>query len=312
MIPCFRSSSALKSLVSDLTELARKQLQRFEIVLVRDSTDPDTNFLLEEIAKTHKETRVIRLSRNFGQQAATVAGITETIGEVVVTLDDDYQHRPGDALEMLATLANQPDLHLVYGRPLEASDSRNRIFAGGLFRLVLKYGGLRFADSLSPFRAFRGYFREAFRSATGPNVSVDVILSWIVDSVATRYCDFNPRTDGVSGYSTRKLIGLAFGVLIAFSTRPLSAGVYIGVAGVSIAVIYALAILARFLVGGISVPGFATIALLVLFLGSLQLLILGLIGTYLGQQHRRSMSQPAYFVVRADKKKFRHFEAKNG
>lgn len=299
VIPCYRSTPALKSLVSDLTDLARKQLRRFEIVLVRDSTDADTTFLLDEIAKTHKETRVIRLSRNFGQQAATVAGITESIGDVVVTLDDDYQHRPGDALKMVESLASQPDLHLVYGRPVDASHSRSRIIAGSLFRRVLKHAGLRFADSLSPFRAFRGYFRDAFGAASGPNVSVDVILSWVVDEVDSFVCEFSNRGDGESGYSRRNLVKLALAILLTYTTRPLRSGVYLGAVGVAVSICFAGAILGNFLLGGIAVPGFVTTTLLILSLASLQLLVLGIVATYVGELHQRGTRQPTYFIVRS-------------
>lgn len=300
VIPCYRSTPALKALVSDLTALAREQLQRFEIILVRDSTDPDTTFLLDEIATTHQEARVIRLSRNFGQQAATVAGITESIGDVVVTLDDDYQHRPADALEMVAVLAREPLLHLVYARSVDASDSRSRTIAGSLFRGVLGYAGLKFADSLSPFRAFRGYFRDAFRTVAGPNVSVDIILSWVVDSVESMICEFNTRSAGKSGYSRRNLVKLALAILLTYTTRPLRSGVYLGSIGVALAIVFAAVILGTFLFGGITVPGFVTTTLLTLSLASLQLLVLGIVATYVGELHQRTTRQPTYFIVHRD------------
>ena len=299
VIPCFQSTQALRNLVSDLTEEARNSLASFEIILVRDSSDEKTATLLNQIEKDFSETRQLKLSRNFGQQAATVAGIAHSSGDVIVTLDDDYQHQPSDAISMIEILAKDPDIPLVYARPLAPSDSTERVRNGRLFRQVLRFAGLKFAESLSPFRAFRGYLRGAFESVSGPTVSVDVILSWVVDRVETFDCEFKSREVGASGYSTSALIKLALGVLVTYTTKPLRAGIYLGFTGVTLSVIYASVILIQYLFGGIAVAGFATTTLLVLFIGSVQLLILGVLGLYVGEQHRRGMRQPA-FLLRED------------
>lgn len=296
VIPCYKSTEALAHLVAELTENARGSLESFEILLVRDSTDSQTTLLLDQLERDFQETRQIRLSRNFGQQAATIAGIAESAGEFIVTLDDDYQHQPSDAISMVEMLRENPDIQLVYARPIAPSDSAQRIRSGKLFRQILRLAGLDFAESLSPFRAFRGYLRGAFKSVNGPTVSVDVILSWVVTNVETVECQFKSREDGNSGYTKRALIKLAMGILLSYTTRPLRAGIYLGFGGVVLSLIYASVILARYFFGGIAVAGFATTTLLVLFIGSVQLLILGVLGVYMGEQHQRGMRQPAYFI----------------
>ena len=300
VIPCYRSTNALEDLVADLTRQAREAFEHFEIVLVRDSTDEETNFRLTKMKNNFPEVRLVRLSRNFGQQAATVAGIVHSQGKIVVTLDDDYQHRPSDALKMISVLQENSGVDLVYGRPMEPSDAPYRVKSGHFYRKVLRHSGLKYAESLSPFRAFRGSFRSAFSIIHGPNVSVDATLGWVVDSICTLECAFNSRQVGQSGYTRFSLIKVALSFLLVYTTKPLRAGVYLGIGGVIAATIYAGIILFNFVFGGITVPGFATTTLLVLFLGSLQLLLLGIIGVYLGHQHRRGLSEPAYFVVADD------------
>lgn len=300
VIPCYRSPASLSNLVSDLVEQAGNADRKFEIVLVQDSTDADTSSLLDGLEKQFEPVRVVRLSRNFGQQVATVAGIVKSRGDIIVTLDDDYQHKPSDAIAMIKVLSNNPEVQLLYARPIAPRDSTDRVRNGKLFRRVLRFAGLKFAESLSPFRAFRGYLREAFQSVTGPNVSVDVILSWVVDCVETVQCEFKSREDGVSGYNKKALIKLALGILFAYTTRPLRAGIYLGFGGVTASLIFASVILTRYIVGGIAVAGFTTTTLLVLFIGSVQLLILGVLGVYLGEQHQRGMRRPA-FLLREDR-----------
>ena len=297
VIPCYRSPASLSKLVSDLVEQANGANHNFEIVLVQDSPDSETSSLLDRLEKQFKAVRTVRLSRNFGQQAATVAGIVESRGDIIVTLDDDYQHRPADALEMIRILTGDPAISLVYARPVIPSDSATRVKSGSLFRRVLKVSGLKFADSLSPFRAFRGYLREAFTSTKGPNVSVDIILGWVIDNPHTFETEFNVRTDGKSGYTQKALLKLALSILLTQTVRPLRAGIHLGIFGVAGSLVFGLFILGNYLFGGIAVPGFATTILLILLLGSLQLFILGIIGLYVGEQHKRGMRQPAYFIA---------------
>jgi hypothetical protein len=141
--------------------------------------------------------------------------------------------------------------------------------------------------------------RAAFQTSTGPNLSVDVILSWVVDTPTTVECDFGNRDIGTSGYTSLGLFRLALGILLAYSTQPLRFGVYLGAVGMLFSMVYGAVTFGVYVFGGIAVPGFTTIALLVISLGSVQLLLLGIIGIYLGEQHRRSMSQPAYFIINA-------------
>lgn len=282
--------------MSDLTAEARVSIGEFEILLIRDSRDVESAVLLSQLEHDFNETRQVKLSRNYGQQAATVAGIVESSGDIIVTLDDDYQHQPSDAIKMFKILSENSEAQLVYARPISPSDSPGRVRSGKQFRQLLQLSGLPFATSLSPFRAFRGNLRGAFLCVEGPNVSVDVILSWVVEEVKTVECEFRTRTNGVSGYTTLSLVKLALGVLLNYSTRPLRVGIYLGLAGVVLSFIFGTIIGVQYLLGGISVAGFATTTLLVLFMGSLQLLVLGIIGIYIGEQHQRGMHRPAYLV----------------
>lgn len=299
IIPCFRSPASLSNLVSDLVDQARDAGLDFEIVLVQDSNDEETFLLLDGLEKQFEAVRAVRLSRNFGQQAATVAGISESRGDIIVTLDDDYQHRPSDALEMIRILSDDPSIPLVYARPVAPSDSLSRVKSGSLFRRVLRFSGLKYADSVSPFRAFRGYLKEAFRSAKGPNVSVDIILGWVIDNPLTIETEFNVRLDGKSGYTQKVLIKLALTILLTQTVRPLRTGIHLGIFGVAASLVFGLFIVANYLFGGIAVPGFATTILLILLLGSLQLFVLGIIGIYVGEQHKRGMRQPAYLIAKS-------------
>lgn len=296
VIPCYRPSNSLKLLVEQLCIKFDGLGLDYEILLVQDSADRPTTRILHDLCTSHEQVRLVALSRNFGQQAATIAGISASSGELVVTLDDDFQHRPEDVLRMLNVLEGNDSVDLVYGRSTVPSHSRIRSWASEVFRRILKLSGLRFANSLSPFRAFRGSFREVFRNVPGPGTSVDVCLGWVVNEVEVVDCEFNPRKEGKSTYSRRKLFRLALQILIMHTTAPLTIGVIMGLSGLGVALIYGSTLLVSYFATGTTPPGFATITLLIVSLSSVQIILIGILGLYLGRLYAMTTGQPTYFA----------------
>lgn len=300
VIPCYRSPKALRNLVDDLLETFGKTGAEFEVLLVLDCRDVSTLELTSQINGRSDRVRRILLSRNFGQQAATAAGIVESQGKIVVTMDDDYQQTPADALNIVNILEAERTVDLVYGVPDKNQQSFGRKVSGNFFRNVMKSAGIPFFHLFSPLRGFRGYFREAIQGYGGPTVAVDVALAWVVSEVRGYVANFRPRVDGESGYSGLARFRLALSFLLAQSTAALQLGIYLGLVGVLSAMVLAGRILYLSLTDALFVPGFATTILVILFVGSIQLLLLGIIGRYVGLQHRRSIGQPAYFVAGRD------------
>lgn len=298
MIPCFRSRPVLADLCGDILELAAERRLGVEIVLVLDSRDISNSRILENPIFAPANVRIIELSRNFGQHNALAAGISKSAGQFIVTLDDDYQHKPEDAFRLVEQLREDKGLDLVYATPRQSRQTLLRSTAGTALRTVLRLAGLRNANAIGPFRAFRGDFRRAFESLRGPTVSIDIVLSWVVGSVKSVVVDYRERTEGVSGYSAGKLFQLAMTYLTAHSVAPLRLSFFAGLAGLTLTSGTGVYTLVSFIAGRISEPGFTTLALLVSFTGSLQLFILGILGEYIGQQHRRGNSLPLYFVLR--------------
>lgn len=297
VIPCFHSGKPLVDLAHSLVEVANDLRISFELILVLDSRDTQTARTALEVTQLVPQARRLTLSKNFGQQAATVAGICASVGEVVVTLDDDHQHRASDAIAMAERLLTNPNLDLIYGVPTNKSQNSWRRISGWAFRRIMSASGLKFFHLFSPLRAFRGAFREAFRHTDGPGIAIDVVLGWVVSEVEGEKVSFRNRTVGTSGYSTFDRLKLAAKILSAYSTAPLTIGIYVGFAGVFFALLAGLYTILSYISGGIFVAGFTSTIILIIFLGSIQLTAIGLIGKYVGDQHRRGLGQPLYFVL---------------
>lgn len=300
VIPCYRSQKLLQDLVYDLLEVFSKEKLDFEILLILDSRDESTQATTREIKEDSDNVRRFFLSRNFGQQAATAAGIVESSGSIIVTMDDDYQHSPLDVLSMVQMLQSQSEIHLVYGTAETPHQSFGRRFTSKLFRRLMKLAGIAFFDLFSPLRAFRGYFRPVIQGLSGPNVAIDVALSWVVSEVRGHPAKFRERTHGASNYSSFDRARLAFSFLLMQSTAALQWGIYLGFLGVVSAVVLGARTLYLYFADALVVSGFATTILVVLFLGSIQLISLGIIGKYIGFLHQRSLGQPAFLIERRD------------
>jgi glycosyltransferase involved in cell wall biosynthesis len=287
-------------MVSDLAERARAASFSFEIILVLDSREIETYRVTSDVKAQFEEVKRIVLSKNVGQQAATVAGIIESVGDIVVTLDDDYQQKPADCILLSERLINEPEIDLIYGVPNRPHQGFARRVSGSVFRKTMSLSGLGFFHFFSPLRAFRGAFREVFLNAHGPHIVVDVALGWVVQAVRGQTCDFQKREDGRSGYRRGARLRLAVSFFTAHSTAPLQLGIYLGIGGAVISLFSGAVILFQTLFDGIVVPGFAATVLTILFVGSIQLFLLGILGKYIGDQHRRGMGQPLYLVLARD------------
>ncbi len=300
VIPCYNSTSALTKLVNDLVHAARESDVTFEVKLVLDSRDPETYDISRALNSEFNEVSRVVLSKNFGQQGATAAGIVDSTGDVIVTLDDDYQHLPSDAIALAKKLLDNPELDLVYGVPRNRTQPFFRSLGSSLFRRMMTTLGLSSFENFGPLRTFRGIFRESLANSLEPGIAIDVALSWVVNTVDSVECDFQWRDQGTSGYRGLARVKLAVSYFVTHTTAPLQFGIYLGFFGVFITVLFAAIILIQYVVGAIEVPGFVSTLLTVLFIGSIQLLLLGILGKYVGQQHRRGLGQPLFFVRERD------------
>ena len=210
-------------------------------------------------------------------------------------MDDDLQHPVTEISTLLAELG---DNDVVYGAPLKEQHGLLRNLATRLTKIALAEAmGPETARSVSAFRVFRTRLRDGFANYRSPFVSIDVLLTWTTSAFAAVRVKHNPRTEGVSGYTLRKLIQHAVNLMTGFTTLPLQLASLVGFAFVLFGLIILGVVLLNYLIRGGVVPGFASVASLIVIFSGAQLFALGVIGEYLARMHFRSMDRPAYFVA---------------
>lgn len=297
VIPCFRSSSTLPELVSGLVrELIH--FSSYEVILVVDGMSGGTAAMACRLAVETPHTRAVVLRRNYGQHNALVAGIRRARGDVIVTMDDDLQHPPGEVRALVHEL-DRSECDLVYGIPVEEEHGLMRSLASRVTKRALAASGVSDARIVSAFRAFRGELAAAFDGVDDSFVNVDVVLSWATENVGSVRVAIRRRDAGASGYSTARLLRHAFNMVTGYSETPLRVVTVLGIVSSLIGAVLLAFVLISFATGARAVPGYTSIVSAVAIFSGVQMLSLGIVGEYLGRMHSRSTGRPMFLVANA-------------
>jgi undecaprenyl-phosphate 4-deoxy-4-formamido-L-arabinose transferase len=295
VIPVYNGAVGLPHLIERLQPVLKEQAARAEVVLVNDGSRDHSWQVICDLAAEHDWVCGINLMRNYGQHNALLCGIRAAKYEIIVTMDDDLQHPPEEIHKLLSNLSEGYDV--VYGTPLKEQHGIWRDLASRVTKLVLQ-NAMRadIARNVSAFRALRTQVRDAFLAYQSPFVSIDVLLTWGTTSFTAVPVRHDPRSDGVSNYTLRKLIIHAINMMTGFSTLPLQLASIIGFSFTLFGMGVLVYVIGVYMVYGDKVPGFPFLASVISIFSGAQLFALGIMGEYLSRIHFRTMDRPAYTV----------------
>lgn len=296
VVPVYRSAGVLPELHRRLTEALVQLNEDYEILLVEDCGGDNSWEVIEAIAQRDTHVHGIKLSRNFGQHAATICGISKAQGKYIITLDDDLEHPP-EAIPQLIAKARE-GYALVYGIFKSRTHSRWRNFTSGLARRAFNKAIPTLNYEYTAFRVIDSGIAKALAEFDSPFPFVDGYLSWLTNNYATVEVPHSQRAEGTSNYNFRKLFIHTINIFVTFSDLPLRMATWIGLTAFFIGMAWLAVIAGRYLIGGISVSGYASIMAGILLFGGVQLLVLGIFGEYLGRMNFKSSKKPLFLVGR--------------
>jgi glycosyltransferase involved in cell wall biosynthesis len=295
VIPCYRSAATLPDLVRRLATILPAIAHDYEVILVVDGSPDYTWDVAQVLAAEHTHVRALHLSRNYGQHNALLAGVRLARFETVITMDDDLQHPPEELPRLVAALTH--DLDLVYAIAEHEEHGVLRSLASRTLKAGLAAGlGVRSARSISAFRIFRTFLRNGFAEFTGPHASLDVALSWATTRVGAVRVRMVERHHGRSTYTPRALFGHAATMLTGYSTAPLRAVTYLGLACGTLGAVLLGTILWKYYAGETTVAGFTTLASMIALFSGAQMLAIGVVGEYVGRLHSAGSGRPTYVL----------------
>lgn len=269
----------------------------YELVFVNDGSRDGTFKELQKLCEGEIPVKIVNFSRNFGKEAAMYAGLRETEGDYVTIIDADLQQRPSIALGMVRMLDEQPEYDCIAAYQDERKESKLLVFfKNAFYKLINKFSDTEFIQGASDFRTFRRPMVEAvirmdeyFRFSKG-------LFSWVGFNTKFIPYEVEERATGSSKWSFWKLFKYALEGIFAFTTAPLRIATVIGLITSLLSVIYLVVVIIQKLAFGISVAGYATIVVLILLLGGIQLLSIGIIGEYIARTYIQTKGRPIYIA----------------
>ncbi len=299
VVPCLDEERNLERLLASLDAL-RPQLDvrysDFEVVLVDDGSTDRTLALMRAAAGRDPRVRFLSLSRNYGKEAAMLAGLSRARGSAVALLDADLQHPPELLLQMLPLLEQGYD-QVVAQRTRSGDPVTRTWMSRGFYRLMNALSEVRLEDGVGDFRVLSRRAVRALLSLEEHNRFSKGLVAWIgYPTTVVKYENVG-RGDGTSRWRLGGLLSYGVDGLLSFDFRPMRAVLWFGASVTLVALGYAFWILGRAMVVGVDVPGYVTLICTVVGLAGVQLVVLGVIGEYLGRIYIEVKRRP-HFLVR--------------
>ena len=270
----------------------------YEIVFIDDGSRDATLHNLKKIyAAQECPVKVVSFSRNFGKEAGIYAGLQHAGGDYICLIDADLQQRPEIVRDMVKILDEEPEFDVVAAFQDRRGEGKVlSFFKKCFYSIINKLSKVTLQPDASDFRTFRRSVRDSILELAEYHRFSKGIFAWV--GYSTKFIPYTAceRATGTTQWSFWKLVNYAIEGIIGFSTAPLRLATWLGgVTGVA-AVIYLIVVVLQKLIQGIDVPGYATIIVLILLLGSVQLFCIGIIGEYVGRTFEQSKDRPIYIA----------------
>ncbi|MFF1695570.1 glycosyltransferase [Streptomyces sp. NPDC058257] len=295
VVPCFNEEEVINTFHGTLMHVLGATKRSFEICYVDDGSRDATRAQLRAFAAADERVRYTSFSRNFGKEAAMLAGLRMSRGDVVALMDADLQHPPGLLHRMLELRQRGYD-QVVARRDRSGEGLLRRKVSSAYYQAMGHCMDVDVVDGEGDFRLLSRRAVDAVLALPEANRFSKGIFSWIgFDTVSFTYRNVN-RVAGRSKWGGRRLLNYGIDGLISFNSRPLRLVIYAGLALAFAAFAYALWIAVDVIVHGVDMPGFATLLIAVVALGGIQLATLGVIGEYVGRIYSETKRRPPYVV----------------
>lgn len=305
VVPVYKGESTLPSLLRELDALTtttaspRGASWRIgEVLLVFDNGPDRSAAVIRELSRQYDFVRPVWLSRNYGQHPATLAGMASSGGEWIATVDEDGQHDPQD-IGLLLDAALADTAPLVYAAPTNAAPHgplRNAASRGAK-AVVSALAGNKGVLEFQSFRLVLGEIGRSVAAYSGPDVYLDVALSWVASSSTTAPIRLREESGRASGYSTRRLLSHFWRLILSSGTRVLRIVSALGAVLAVIGVVMAVIVAAHRLVTWSLPEGWTSLMVVLLIASGATLFVLGVIAEYLGIAVKSALGKPSYLIV---------------
>lgn len=294
VITVFNEEKTIPELIGRLKQALLLVSPDYELIFIDDGSRDLSWKALKAAAKEDKRIKAARMSRNFGQHNAITAGIRMSNGNYVVLMDGDLQDEP-EVIPQLYKAIQSSGNEIVYVRRINRKDSAMKIFFSGLFYKFFSFiSGMKTDSSVGTFRIMTRLVRDSYTDFKEVNKYVGGIFYWMDFESGYLETEHRERGSGRSAYSLSMLMKLARNGIVSFSNKPLNLAVYLGFICAFGSLLLGIYFILRKIFLHVSLTGYSSLIVSIYFTGGTILLVLGIIGQYIGQVYDQSKGRPEY------------------
>ena len=299
VISAYNEGESINELYKELSKVMKTlPLKSYELIFVDDGSSDDTYVKCQNIQTKDKHVKIVHLRRNFGHEIAMTAGMDHAKGEAVIFMDADLQHPPFYIKEMVKYWQEGTDIVLTKRVENKATSKFYDFCAAAFYKILNFLSDTKIPAKTPDFRLIDRSYIDFLKKFNEHDRLFRGLLSWAMPNDKVKVIDFvaPDRFAGVSKYNFRKSLALAFNSIVQFSTKPLRLSIYLGLITAFISGCLGLHVIIEYFILKNPTPGYATIMTTVIFLGSIQLIVLGIIGEYIGKIHMEVKGRPLYIA----------------
>ena len=298
IVPCYNEAENVQAFQDAVIGAFDGCGYDYELIFVNDGSRDATLHNLKKIFSAQKcPVKVVSFSRNFGKEAGLYAGLEHAAGAYIALIDADLQQRPEIVRNMVEILDNNPDTDVVAAYQDRRGEGKVlSFFKRSFYAIINKLSKVTLQPDASDFRTFRRSVRDSILEMREYHRFSKGIFAWV--GYNTEFIPYTAcqRHSGTTKWSFWKLLNYAIEGIIGYSTAPLRLATVLGTVSGVAAIFYLIWVIVEKLVWGIDVPGYATMIVLTLFFGALQLFCIGIIGEYVGRTFEQSKDRPVYIA----------------
>jgi len=294
--PCYNEEKNLEQFYKSLKKVLIEINKSYEILFINDGSSDESLNILKKLKLENSSIRIINLSRNFGKEAALTAGLDRALGEAIIPIDTDFQDPPYLITKFIQKW--EEGYNVVLAKRIDrSSDTIFKSLSAKLFyKFHNKISDINVPEDVGDYRLISRKVLNAIKLLPENQRFMKGIFSWVGFKTTTIEYKRESRHAGKSTFNVWKLWNLALEAITSFSTVPLKVWTYIGFFISFLSLSYGLFIITRTLIFGIDVPGYASLIVVILFLGGIQLIGIGVLGEYIGRIYLESKNRPVYIV----------------
>ena len=295
VIPAFNEEGNFEQLTGKLVDLLSKY-PSYEILFVDDGSEDNTLAILQDLQRRNPRIRWLSLSRNFGHQNALKAGLDNALGDCVITMDADLQHPPRMIPQFIEKWQEGYDIVTTIRKDDRRVFFLKRLTSGMFYRLMNRLSDIHVPKGAADFRLLDRAVVEVLKDTKEYYLFFRGMISWIgFKQYALQYTP-DERFAGRTKYSLKRMLAFALTGFTSFSLKPLRLSVLLGLLFAVLAFIYGIYAILMKLFTDQAIPGWASVLVSVLFIGGIQLIVLGIIGEYIGKLFMESKQRPHYII----------------